>query len=85
MPEAVSQPMAFWNDHRREYGPVVYSKGGAALLVAREAASERRFDAAIRCYVNRNAFRVATAADLAAALATLPDAVDVLRKVGALR
>ena len=66
------------------YVRTVYSKGGAALLAAREAAGPEAFDAAIRCYVNSHAWQIATPDDVAAALADLPAAVDVLVRAGAL-
>ncbi|MBM7806000.1 hypothetical protein JOD57_001837 [Geodermatophilus bullaregiensis] len=66
------------------YVDVVYGKGGAALLAAREAAGAEAFDAALRCYVRANAWTVATPDDLAAALAGLPAATDVLVAAGAL-
>jgi hypothetical protein len=61
-----------------EYFDVVYGKGGAALLTAREAAGPDEFDAAIRCYVDANAWTIATPADLLTVLADLPAAVAVL-------
>ncbi len=67
-----------------EYFDVVYGKGGAALLAAREAAGPGRFDAALRCYVERNAWDIATPDDVALALADLPAALDVLVAAGAL-
>jgi hypothetical protein len=68
----------------RRYFPVVYGKGAAALLAARDAAGPERFDAALRCYVNANAWRIARPQDLARALAGLPRALAVLREAGAL-
>jgi aminopeptidase N len=62
----------------------VYGKGGAALLAAREAAGAEAFDAALRCYVDANAWAIATPDDVAAALADLPAALDVLTEAGAL-
>ena len=64
---------------RRRYG-----KGAAALLAAREAAGPDAFDAAMRCYVNANAWTIATPADVAVALADLPAAVAVLGEAGAI-
>ncbi|PWW22736.1 peptidase M1-like protein [Geodermatophilus normandii] len=66
------------------YFDAVYDKGGAALVAAREAAGPAPFDAALRCYVQVNAWSIATPADLAAALADLPAATDVLVAAGAL-
>jgi hypothetical protein len=66
------------------YFQVVYGKGGAALLAAREAAGAEPFDAAVRCYVDANAWSTATPADVAAVLAGLPPALQVLVDAGAL-
>jgi hypothetical protein len=66
------------------YFRLVYDKGGAALLAARDAAGPEAFDAAIRCYVDATAWSIATPADLGAALADLPAAVDVLVRAEAL-
>jgi hypothetical protein len=62
----------------------VYAKGGAALLAAREAAGAEAFDAALRCYVDANAWTIATPDDVARALQGLPAALDVLTAAGAL-
>lgn len=80
----VRLPMTYWNRNQKSYGTIVYSKGGAALRVAREAGPAAAFDRAIRCYVNREAYGIATAADLEAALAHLPRSLQVLRDAGAL-
>jgi hypothetical protein len=66
------------------YFSVVYDKGGAALLEAREVVGPTAFDAAIRCYVDTTAWTVATPADVAAAFAELPAALDVLTEAQAL-
>jgi hypothetical protein len=68
-----------------DYFRIVYGKGEAALLTARSQAGAAAFDAAVRCYVNANAWRIATPADVGAALAGLPAAVRVLLTAGALR
>lgn len=68
----------------RDYFDTVYGRGSAALHAARAAAGAGAFDAAIRCYVNANAWRIARPADLARALAGLPKALAVLREAGAL-
>ncbi len=80
----VGGSMQDWGTDERGYYGVVYGKGAAALTAARTAAGPARFDAALRCYVNANAWRIAKPADLARALAGLPAAVAVLRKAGAL-
>ncbi|MGY1695799.1 M1 family aminopeptidase [Geodermatophilus sp. SYSU D00814] len=67
-----------------EYFAAVYGKGAAALLAARDAAGAGPFDAALRCYVQRNAWTIVTPDDVAAALADLPAALDVLVAAGAL-
>ena len=79
----VGAAMDEFSDDRR-YFSVVYGKGAAALLAARTAAGAPAFDAAIRCYVNANAWRIATPADLGAVLDDLPDAVAVLDRAHAL-
>ncbi|MPR00159.1 peptidase M1 [Modestobacter sp. I12A-02628] len=66
------------------YLRLVYGKGAAALLAARAAAGGPAFDAALRCYVDAQAWTTATPDDLAAALAGLPAALDVLVRAGAL-
>ena len=66
------------------YYGTVYGAGSQALHQARRAAGPARFDAAVRCYLTANAWRIARPADLAAALHDLPAARDVLRKAHAL-
>jgi hypothetical protein len=63
-----------------QYFDLVYGKGAAALLAAEEAAGDAEFEAAIRCYADRNAWRIATPADLAAVLRDLPEALLVLAR-----
>ncbi len=60
------------------YVDLVYGKGGAALLAAREAAGPDAFDAAIRCYVDATAWSIATPEDVYAALEDLPGALAPL-------
>jgi hypothetical protein len=67
------------------YFLTTYDKGAAALFAAREAAGPAEWDAALRCYVAANAWRIANPPDLRRALAALPAAVAELRKAGALR
>jgi hypothetical protein len=74
----------FADDGTIPYFATVYGKGGAALLAARDAAGAEAFDAAIRCYVDANAWSIATPADVGAALVDLPGAVVVLAAAGAL-
>ena len=80
----VGAPMAYWEGHQSSYFRGVYIQGGAALLRARAASGAARFDAAIRCYVRATARRVARPADLADALAGLPEARAILVRAGAL-
>jgi aminopeptidase N len=80
----VDKPTASYGADAQDYYSVTYDKGAAALHAARMAAGADKFDAAIRCYVNADAWRIATPADLAAALANLPAAIAVLKKAGAL-
>jgi hypothetical protein len=65
------------------YYAAIYGDGAAALNAARKAAGAARFDAALRCYINANAWRIARPRDVATALAALPAALQVLRKAGA--
>ncbi|MCW2637305.1 MAG: uncharacterized protein JWQ99_3672 [Blastococcus sp.] len=70
-------------DERRYFG-VVYGKGAAALLAARQAAGAAEFDAAIRCYVDASAWTIATPTDVRTVLDDLRDAVRVLNRAHAL-
>jgi hypothetical protein len=71
-------------DENRYYF-VTYNKGADALFAARQAAGPAKFDAAIRCYVAANAWRIADPDDLRAALVRLPAAISQLERAGALR
>jgi hypothetical protein len=72
------RPMTYW-EGRAYYYRGVYVQGAGALLRAR-ARNPRLFDAQLRCYVARNAHRIATPADVAR---DLPLALPELRAVGA--
>ncbi len=74
----------FADEGTRSYFATVYSKGGAALHAARDAVGAETFDAAVRCYVDANAWTIATPDDVGAVLADLPAAVAVLARAGAL-
>jgi hypothetical protein len=65
-------------ENDRSYVSLVYGKGGAALLAARDAAGADAFDAAVRCYVNATAWSIATPDDVGTALADLPAALTPL-------
>jgi hypothetical protein len=80
----VDRPTADYGGHARDYYAVTYGKGSAALQAARAAAGPAKFDAALRCYVNANAWRIAVPDDLARALADLPAAINILKRAGAL-
>jgi Peptidase family M1 domain len=84
MPGNVDAPTASYGGYEGLYFRVTYDKGSAALQAARAAAGPARFDAAIRCYVNANAWRIANPSDLETALRGLPAAISVLRKAHAL-
>ncbi len=66
-----------------KYFAVVYGKGRAALAASRTAAGEDAFDAALRCYINAQAWQIAVPDDVAAALVDLPAALAVLDEAGA--
>jgi aminopeptidase N len=84
IPGSVDRPTADYGDDGRDYFAVTYGKGSAALQAARSAAGPAAFDAALRCYINANAWRIAVPEDLARALADLPAAINVLKRAGAL-
>jgi hypothetical protein len=79
----VGAAMEDFTGDRRYFG-VVYGKGAAALLAAREAAGRSEFDAAIRCYVDATAWTIATPTDLRTVLDDLRAAVRVLNRAHAL-
>jgi hypothetical protein len=79
----VGGSMASFPDDRA-YVTAVYGKGAAMLLTAREQAGAEAFDAALRCYVDAQAWAIATPADVGTALADLPAALAVLQQAGAL-
>jgi hypothetical protein len=79
----VDRPTADYGDWPH-YSAITYGKGSAALQAARAAAGPAKFDAALRCYINANAWRIAVPDDLARALADLPAAINVLKRAGAL-
>jgi len=66
------------------YFATVYDKGAAMLVVARARAGAEPFDAALRCYLDANAWQIATPEDVREALAGLPGALSVLQQAGAL-
>jgi hypothetical protein len=80
----VDSSIGSYGEDGNTYYTVTYYKGAAALEAARRAAGATAFDAALRCYVAANAWRIAVPADLAKALTRLPKALTVLRRAGAL-
>ena len=66
LPGPVDRPTADYGGRRgADYYRVTYDKGAAALQAARDAAGPAECDAAIRCYVNANAWRIVVPSDLA--------------------
>ncbi|HEV7658041.1 MAG TPA: M1 family aminopeptidase [Mycobacteriales bacterium] len=84
LPGRVGDSTTHYGSDEASYYSTTYGKGGAALLAARTAGPAAKFDAALRCYVNANAWRIAEPGDLATALAGLPASLKVLRAAGAL-
>ena len=83
-PGNVDRPTASYGADSGDYYHVTYDKGAAALHAARAAAGPAKFDAAIRCYVKANAWRIVNPSDLQRALTGLPAALSVLRNAHAL-
>jgi hypothetical protein len=84
--DRVDQPTTAFGDGpdtEARYNDVVYTKAAAALLAARSAAGTAAFDAAMRCYVRANAWRVVDPSDVERAFAPLPAALTELRLAGA--
>jgi aminopeptidase N len=84
LPGRVGDSTTSYGADANAYYTTTYAKGSAALVAAREAGPPAKFDAALHCYVNANAWRIARPADLASALAGLPASVKVLQEAGAL-
>ncbi|HJQ41826.1 MAG TPA: M1 family aminopeptidase [Jatrophihabitantaceae bacterium] len=83
-PGRVDSSTASYGHDTGRYYFTTYNKGAAALLAARRSAGAAKWDAAIRCYVARNAWRVVHPSDLRAAIAKLPKGIVVLQNAGAL-
>jgi Peptidase family M1 domain len=74
-------PISYWNHHVAEYSLGVYSQGAQALAALGPSST---VDCAIRTYVARNAYRIATQADLIRDLTSvIPSARRVLVRYGA--
>lgn len=82
VPGDVGDPMTAFADSE-EYTDVVYGKGGAMLTTARDAVGADRFDPALRCYLNAQAWQVAVPDDVAVAFADLPEAIEIFTDAGA--
>jgi len=82
IPGDIGGSMADFPD-TEEYFDVVYDKGRAALVAAREASGADVFDSALRCYINALAWQIAVPDDVANALSGMPEATRVLDEAGA--
>jgi hypothetical protein len=83
----VGQSMSYWTQFPRAsatYYDTVYTRGGAALVEARNRAGHEAFDEALARYVEANAYAIATPEDVRKAFADLPEVLTVLQEVGAL-
>ena len=73
-------PMTYWDQHQASYYAGVYVQGAEAVA---RLGSVDQVDCALRQYVAHNAFRIATPADLVAAMSIVfPDAADRLAPYG---
>jgi hypothetical protein len=73
-------PMTFWGTRPQEYSAGVYAQGVQAL---QSLGSSGRIECALRRYVARNAYRIATDEDALAALSSVfPDARSVFARYG---
>jgi len=73
-------PMTFWEHHSSDYYTGVYVQGAVAIA---SLGTTDEVDCALRQYVAHEAFRIATPADLFAALSTVfPDPVAALAPAG---
>jgi hypothetical protein len=82
-PDAVGRagnPMTYWEGRESSYYAGVYVQGAEAVAAL---GSVDQVDCALRQYVAHNAYRIATPADLIAALTTVfPDAAGRLAPYG---
>ncbi len=73
-------PMTFWGTRPQEYSAGVYAQGVQAL---QSLGSSRRIECALRRYVARNAYRIATDEDALSAFSSVfPDARTVFARYG---
>jgi aminopeptidase N len=82
----LGEPMSYWADDGGfgRYVRGVYDQGAAVLLEGRRRAGAERFDAAMAAYLDADAHRVVSPADVAAAFRDVPEVLDLLREHGAL-
>jgi hypothetical protein len=83
----VGQPMSYWatlDEPSTEYVHEVYQVGGEALLEARANAGEDELDEALVGYMRDHAHGIAEPGDVETAFGDLPEALQVLRRAGAL-
>jgi hypothetical protein len=83
-PHPVDASTESYGTNSPEYYYVTYNKGAAALLTARQAAGPAKWDAALRCYVGANAWRIVSPPDLERAISRLSAAIHELQQAGAL-
>jgi aminopeptidase N len=83
-PGTVDKSTESYGNNVDDYYFVTYDKGAAALEAARDEAGPAQWDAALRCYVNANAWRIANPPDLAGALKQFPKSLAILTRAGAL-
>ena len=81
---AVDRSTESYATNVNSYYFITYNKGSAALQAARTAAGGAPWDAAVRCYVAANAWRIVNPPDFEKAVAQFPASVAILRKAGAL-
>ncbi|MCW2548695.1 MAG: putative alanine aminopeptidase [Mycobacterium sp.] len=80
----VDSPVSAFVGNVLGYDQIVYTKAAAALVDARLKAGAAKYDAAVDCYLNANAWQVATPADVATAFKNVPIASSILRAAGAI-
>jgi hypothetical protein len=83
-PGTVDKSTESYGDQVDAYYFVTYDKGAAALEEARAVAGADKWDAALRCYVNKNAWRIANPRDFEAVMKQFPKSAAVLTQAGAL-
>lgn len=83
----VGESMSWYADLNEPglYAAGVYRQGGAMLHRARQVVGPQDWDTLLRQYVDENAHRTVTPADVSDMVADHPDALAVLREYGALR